>query len=255
MREDHAFLGVAALVFVASAAVTVLWCGAMSAMPGMEMPGGWTMTMAWMRMPGQGWLDYTGMFIGMWAAMMVAMMMPALVPMLASYRQALRVERKGVLTVTVAAAYFTVWILSGIALFAPGVALADWAMRSPEVSRLAPVAGALVVLVAGALQLSAWKTRQLACCRHTVDCCRGFAPNYRSAWRYGMKLGLRCVYCCAGLTAVLLVMGVMDLRAMALVTMAISAERLVPASSLAARGVGAVLLIMGAGMLMTVIAG
>ncbi len=53
---------VAALVFVASAAVTIAWCGSMSGMRGMDMPGGWVMSMAWMRMPGQGWLEYAGVF-------------------------------------------------------------------------------------------------------------------------------------------------------------------------------------------------
>ena len=37
------------------APVTVAWCSSMSAMGGMPMPGGWTMSMAWMRMPGQTW--------------------------------------------------------------------------------------------------------------------------------------------------------------------------------------------------------
>ena len=54
----------------------------MSAMPGMEMPGGWTMSMAWMRMPGQGWPGAAATFLGMWIVMMVAMMLPVLVPML-----------------------------------------------------------------------------------------------------------------------------------------------------------------------------
>ena len=35
-----------------SAATTIVWCASMSAMGGMPMPGGWTMSMAWMRMPG-----------------------------------------------------------------------------------------------------------------------------------------------------------------------------------------------------------
>ena len=255
MSGDRAFIGVAALVFLASAAITVLWCSSMSGMPGMEMPGGWTMSMAWMRMPGQSWAEYAGMFLGMWAVMMVAMMMPVLVPMLARYRQALHTERQAALTIIVAAAYFAVWTLAGVALFPLGVALAEWSMRAPEVSRIAPGIGALVVLVAGALQFSAWKARMLACCRHTVDCRRDVQPDYGAAWRHGLKLGVRCVYCCAGITAVLLVMGVMDLRAMALVTMAISAERLMPAGSFAARGIGAVLLLLGAGMLVANIGG
>ena len=54
MASDRAFFGVSALVFAFSAAVTIVWCGSMSAI-GMPMPGGWTMSMAWMRMPGQTW--------------------------------------------------------------------------------------------------------------------------------------------------------------------------------------------------------
>jgi hypothetical protein len=41
------FLGVSALLFAASAAVTIVWCTSMSAMGEMPMPGGWTMSMAW----------------------------------------------------------------------------------------------------------------------------------------------------------------------------------------------------------------
>ena len=45
-------------------------------------------------------------------------------------------------------------------------------------------------------------------------------------------------YCCAGLTVILLVIGVMDLRAMAVVTAAITAERLAPAGEQVARASG-----------------
>src|SRR3981189_1145328 len=85
---QHAFLGVSALLFAASAAVTIAWCASMSAMGGMPMPGGWTMSMAWMRMPGQTWPGAAASFLGMWIVMMVAMMLPSLVPMLRRYRQA-----------------------------------------------------------------------------------------------------------------------------------------------------------------------
>ena len=55
--SDLRLYGVAALAFIASTALTVGWCKSMSAMPGMEMPGGWIMTMTWMRSPGQTWLE------------------------------------------------------------------------------------------------------------------------------------------------------------------------------------------------------
>ena len=41
------------------------------------------------------------------------------------------------------------------------------------------------------------------------------AADAGTAWRHGLRLGLHCSHCCAGLTAILLVIGVMDLRAMA----------------------------------------
>ena len=66
-----------------------------------------------------------------------------------------------------------------------------------------------------------------------------------TAWRYGLRLGLHCGYCCAGLTAILLVIGVMDLRAMAVVTAAITAERLAPAGERVARAIGAVAVLAG----------
>src|SRR4051812_34060639 len=87
--SQRAFFGVSVLLFAASAAVTIVWCASMSAMGGMPMPGGWTMSMAWMRMPGQTWPGAAAAFLGMWIVMMVAMMLPSLVPMLWRYRQAI----------------------------------------------------------------------------------------------------------------------------------------------------------------------
>jgi predicted metal-binding membrane protein len=46
--------------------------------------------------------------------------------------------------------------------------------------------------------------------------------------RHGVGLGLHCSACCGNLIAILLVIGVMDLRAMAVVTAAITWERLAP---------------------------
>src|SRR5439155_4659683 len=77
--SEQAFLSVSALLFAASVAVTIVWCARMSAMGEMPMPGGWTMSMAWMRMPGQTWPGAAASFLCMWVVMMVAMMLPSLV--------------------------------------------------------------------------------------------------------------------------------------------------------------------------------
>jgi predicted metal-binding membrane protein len=64
-----------------------------------------------------------------------------------------------------------------------------------------------------------------------------------------MRLGLQCARCCGNLMAVLLAVGVMDLRAMAAVTAAIAAERLTPAGGRVAHATGAIA--VAAGLLLT----
>lgn len=246
---ERAFFGVSALLFAASAAVTIVWCASMPAMGGMRMPGGWTMSMAWMRMPGQTWPGAAASFLGMWAVMMVAMMLPSLVPMLGRYRQAVGTAgetRLGRLTALVGAGYFFVWTALGMAVFPLGFALAAVAMQHPALARAVPAAIGMAVLIAGALQLTAWKARHLACCREAPG--RTLPADTGTAWRHGLRLGLHCTYCCASLTAILLVLGVMDLRAMAVVAAAITLERLAPAGERFARATGAVAI--GAGLLL-----
>lgn len=242
---DRALLLACGSLFAASAAITVAWCGSMAAMRGMPMPGGWTMSMAWMRMQGQTWLGAAASFLGMWSTMMVAMMLPVLVPMLHHYRRSLdTMARPDFLTLCFGLGYFAVWIALGAAIYPAGIALAVTAMASPALSRSAPLVFGVVVLIAGLLQLTHWKTRLLVCCRP------GHAALLRTdaagAWRHGLRLGIDCCRCCAGPTAVLLALGVMDLRAMALAMAAIAAERLLPGGERIARGTGVVAI--GAGV-------
>ncbi len=246
--RQQAFFGVSALLFAASAVGTVVGCASMSTMGGMPMPGGWTMSMTWMRMPGQSWSGAAASFLGMWVVMMVAMMLPSLVPMLSRYREAVGRPgelRLGRLTALVGVGYFFVWALFGLIVFPLGVALAEIAMRQPALSRAVPLTVGLIVLAAGALQFSAWKARALACCREAPGRGRSLPADTRTAWRHGTRLGLHCSLCCVGPTAILLVLGVMDLAAMALVGAAITGERLAPRGERLARVSGAVAVAAG----------
>jgi predicted metal-binding membrane protein len=166
-------------------------------------------------------------FLGMWLVMMVPMMLPAVAPELWRYHQAVGRTgeiRPGRLTALAGFGYFFTWTVFGIAAFPLGVALAH----------AAPIVSGLVVLTAGAFQLTTWKARQLARCReiHSI-----------SAWRHGLRLGLHCGQCCLGLMAIPLAIGMMDLHLMALVSAAITAERLAPS---VARATGT--LTIGAGL-------
>jgi predicted metal-binding membrane protein len=168
--------------------------------------------------------------------------------MLWHYREALAktsCTRVGRLTALVGLGYFFVWTALGVAAYPLGIALAEVAMQLPALSRAVPTVSSVVVLIAGALQFSPWKAHHLGCCREVSLCGRSRDLDSSSAWRHGVRLGLHCVYCCSGLTAILLVLGVMDLPAMLVVTAANTAERLAPDGERAARAIGVVVVTAG----------
>jgi predicted metal-binding membrane protein len=249
--SQRAFFGVSALIFGVSVAAMIARRGSMTEMIEMPMPGDWTMSMAWMQMPGQTWPGIAASFLGMWIVMMVAMMLPSLVPMLWRYRQAVarmgetRLDR---LTALVSVAYFFVWGVLGMVTFVLGAALAELEIEQPALARIVPIAAGVIVVIAGALQFSAWKARHLAWCRQAPGCCVALPADSSTAWRHGVRLGFHCIHCCAGPMAILLVIGIMDLRAMAVVAAAITVERIAPAGERVARAIGAV--VVAAGLIM-----
>src|SRR5690242_19210185 len=118
-------------------------------------------------------------------------------------------------------------------------------MRYAALAPVMPVAAGLVVRRSGALQFTRGKARHLACCRgrHSREAGDGGNPlpaGPLTALRHGLRLGLHCSQCCAGLTAVLLVSGIMYLPAMVAVTTGITLERLAPAGERFARAIGVV---------------
>ena len=232
MTSERAFrqpyLGLAALLFAACAALTITRSASMSAM-------------VWMRMPGQTWAGAAASFLGMWVVMMAAMMLPSLVPLLERYRGA--VARTGEtrpirLTALVGVGYFFAWTVLGIAAFPVGVALAAIEMQLPALARSAPITVGVVVLIAGSFQLTAWKARHLAACREVPGHGHLLPSDAGTAWRHGLHLGLHCMRCCAGLMATFLVIGMMDLRAMVAITAIITGERLASDGERVARAVG-----------------
>jgi predicted metal-binding membrane protein len=101
----------------------------------------------------------------------------------------------------------------------------------------------LVVLGAGAWQFTTWKARHLDCCRELPQW-RDEPAQPGAAWRDGLRLGVHCASCSAGFTAILLAIGVMNLVVMAVVGMALTAER-IAAGDRVSRGIGAVAVASG----------
>lgn len=204
--------------------------------------------MGGMTMAGGTWHGAAAGYLGMWMAMTVPMMLPSLLPMLSRYHRSVRgaegIHRHG-RTALVALGYFAVWAVLGMAAYAAGAGIMEVEMRRGAAAHWLPAAAGVAILLAGCVQVSSWKARQLAACREGSGCGCPSAPTFLAAWRHGLGLGLRCSLCCGSLMVALLATGMMDLVAVVVVTLAISAERLAPAPVRVARLTGVAIVAIG----------
>lgn len=236
------------VLFVGCAAATVSAGVSMSAMAALPMRGDWSLPMHWLAMCGLGAPTQLAAWLGMWSTMMAAMMLPAVAPNLWRYRCAAAhagASRPMALATCVGGGYLLVWIGLGAVISVTGMALAAGLLERPTLARATPLAMGAVLMLAGALQCTAWKARQLAHCRHWPAGVDNAPPRSFRAWVAGLRLGCHCTTSCAGPTAILLVGGVMDLRVMAVVTAAIAAERLSLHGERVAQAIGVLALVAG----------
>jgi predicted metal-binding membrane protein len=254
--SERAFLGISALLFILSVAGTIYSSGAMTGMAASTpapMSDSAASDSAMASMPGMSMPDQpqgdqpqgnppqgtpAASFMAMWLVMMVAMMLPSLVPTLLRYRRALRSAGSihiGIITALAGASYFAVWAVFGIVVYLLTLAVTAAATHWMGLAQSTPLLTGIALLVAGVFQLTAWKAHQLVCCRDM--------PVTASAWKYGLRLGLRCSLCCVGFMLILVVIGMMNLAAMALVAAGITIERLAPKPERIVRAAGILILV------------
>jgi predicted metal-binding membrane protein len=104
--------------------------------------------------------------------------------------------------------------------------------------------------MAGAVQFTKWKAHHLGCWRQAPGSDCVLSARAGAAWKLGLRFGVHCGLSCANFTAILLAIGLMDLRAMAAVTAAITAERLAPGGERVARIAG--IAVVGAALFLIV---
>ncbi|HEX6679285.1 MAG TPA: DUF2182 domain-containing protein [Gaiellaceae bacterium] len=199
--SSHTTRARTAILLVAGAAVA--WALTVERMRGMDAGPGTDLG-------GLGW------YLGIWVTMTAAMMLPSTVP---TAWHAARFARRNT-TACFVGGYLAVWTIYGIAAYALyrflGSLDTGWLAWNQH-GRW--VAGGVIV-AAGIYELTPLKRRGLRRCRS--------ARHPESPLRSGLAHGLDCVTCSGGLMAVLFVLGVMSLFWMALVAVAIFAEKVMP---------------------------
>jgi predicted metal-binding membrane protein len=190
-------------------------------------------------------------FLAGWVVMLTAMMLPSELNYIAAFGAVLRsrdrasTARPSVMTSFVAG-YGIAWVAYGL-----GAYLLDLAIRavSPEMiawNRAGPSLAGSVLIIAGLFQVSSLKQVCLTGCRTPLSF---FARYWREgnfgAVTMGFRHGLVCVGCCWALMAVMFAVGAMSLTWMALLTLFMFAEKILPKGQKLAIPIASFLCVMG----------
>jgi predicted metal-binding membrane protein len=185
----------------------------------------------------------------MWAVMMIGMMTPAASPMLLLFAgaQAKRAQQNTLIpTLTFAFGYVAVWTSFSVFAALGQGGLHRAALLSPSMASSSTRFTGVILLVAGAYQLSPWKGKCLTRCRSPLGF---FMNNWREgnygAFEMGFRHGSYCLGCCWALMCVLFVVGVMNLVWVAALTTFVLIEKIGPAGAIFARLAGAGMLGLG----------
>jgi predicted metal-binding membrane protein len=187
--------------------------------------------------------------VAMWAVMMAAMMLPSALPMVQAFVVLCRRNGQRARSRQFVGAYLLVW-----SIFSLAAAAAQWLLQalgwvSPMIVSTSPLLSGALLLVAGAYQFSPLKRICLARCRTPMGFLVGEWRDGRfGGFAMGWRHGLFCLGCCWALMALLFAVGVMNLMAVALLTVFILAERAGRGGTIISRVGGATMI--GAGLFM-----
>jgi predicted metal-binding membrane protein len=202
------------------AAAAVAWAVTVARMDGMDAG------------PGTD-LGSLGWYLGIWVTMTAAMMLPTAAP---AVRWVARAAR-GAPTVLFTAGYLAVWTAYGLAAYGVFRLVTSFDTGWLAWDAAGPYVAGGVVVAAGIYELTPLKRLSLRRCRS--------ARQGDGALQSGLAHGVDCVGCSGALMAVLFVLGVMSLFWMAIVAVAIFAEKVLPGGQRLARVLAAALVALG----------
>jgi predicted metal-binding membrane protein len=206
----------------------------------------WMMTIVWDA-------RHLALLWAMWAVMMAGMMLPSAAPVLLFYGAAARrnASAPGIGPIyAMAGGYLLAWTLFSVGATVLQRILATQLLLTPMMETGRSV-GAVLLLIAGAYQLTPVKAGCLRTCQSPLGfLMRHWRKGTAGAFRMGVEHGIYCVGCCWALMLLLFAGGVMNLAVIAALTAFVAFEKLSPYGVQGARVSGALLLVTAIWMLM-----
>jgi len=204
--------------------------------------------MALLQVKGWDLTEFLLLFL-MWSIMMAAMMLPSVSSKVLMYAATIRRSGEGgvmKMTGIFVAGYLVAW--TGYSLLASLIQLElhDAALMSPTMETTNVYIGGGVLIAAGIYQWTPLKEACLTKCRTSMHMLMvEWREGERGAFVMGLKDGLFCVGCCWMLMAIMFVVGVMNLRWIALLAVFVLVEKIAPRGELVAKAAGVLLVVYG----------
>jgi len=194
------------------------------------------------------------LLFAMWTVMMAGMMLPSAAPTLLLYTMVVRshdATHAPLRAYSFLAGYLLVWTAFSLAVTLLQLLLGARLYLSPMMQLRGQVLSGALVLLAGAYQLTPVKGSCLTTCRTPAAfLARYYRPGNRAAFSLGLRHGAWCVGCCWALMLLLFVAGVMNLVAIAAITVFVLLEKSMPFGAQGGRLSGLLLIACGALLLL-----
>src|SRR6266567_1318864 len=215
LQREHVLFLAPLLILVAASWALLIW------QAGMMIGMGLTMGMGIV------------LFLAVWVVMMVAMMFPATAPMNLAFARVQRERHSGgrafVPPWIFVGAYLLIWTLFGVLAYLGANAASELAQQIPWLMLNATRIGGSILVLAGLYQFTHCKRACLAtCCLPQHFLLEGWRDGRAGAFRMGLSHGLYCLGANWLLFVLLFPLGLMNIVAMAVLTVVIFAEKFFP---------------------------
>lgn len=190
------------------------------------------------------------LFLANWVLMMVAIMFPTAAPMILTFARIHQSKREqnqaSVPTWIFVGAYLAVWAVTGVAAYGLAIGLEHLGHQSEWLMAHASRVGGGILVVAGIYQFLPIKNTCLSKCRTPMSfILSSWRDGYAGALRMGIQHGTYCLGCCWLLFLILFPLGIMNVAAMAIITVVIFLEKSAPAGPRIAQVAGVALVVYG----------
>jgi len=234
LQREHPLFLALLLILAAASWVILIWQSSMMKSMGMGLTMGMGATL----------------FLAIWVVMMIAMMFPTTAPMNLVFARVQRDRHSGrrpsVSPWIFVGAYLLIWTLFGGLSYLGALTASGLAQQVPWIMLNAARISGSTFMLAGLYQFAPLKRVCLAKCCTPLDFILGsWRDGYTGAFRMGLEHGIYCLGSNWLLFVLLFPLGIMNIAVMAVLTVLIFAEKMVPRGERIAQVVGLALILYG----------